>query len=377
MTRSSLPIALFSLACAAFVTAYGLLSPINNWDLVGYTASALRNTGLTGEALHQMTYADLSRALPPERFADLTTGGPYGRGVFADSEALEQQLPFYRIRVLYLLLIQTVAQNTGSLTQATWIVSATSAGLLCLLTGAMLHINMRPLHWLATATALVLTLYVSSVVLVSRLSTPDALFAFGALSALALFYRARTAAMTLVAILPLIRTDAIVLSALLMVLLLTERDRDWRHYTALAISAALYVAVNAAYGNYSHAVLFNFTLIAGQRTPYPELLQIVRDPAVYLQVYLDRGAGMFAQWSTWILLATAITLAIDRARSGRIGPMGRLALVGIAYVLLHFLALPLGVARHYVFALIVCCVYISHFVAVSATRSIQIPLQSR
>ncbi len=369
MPKRPKPYALFVAACAIATGLYGLLDPVNNWDLIGYIASALHNDGLSGDALHQETYAELRRAIPPERFDLLTTNGAYARGVFADPAALEQQLPFYRIRVLYVWLVGAVGALTQSLAQATYLISAASAAGLAVLAGVLMRRATPGLAWPVTALMLAAALHVSAVPAVARLSTPDALFSLAAFTALVLFPRARTAALLIVALLALIRTDAIVLAALLFVLLLIERDRDPRHYAAIGASAVLYIWINAAYGHHGHLVLLNFAFIPGQRSPYPADLEIVRDLSVYLEVYKAQTLSMLTRWVPWLLVAGGAAVAVERWREGRIGVAGRLTLVAIAYVLAHFAAFPLGAARHYSFALLVCCVHAANQIASTYAKS--------
>lgn len=369
MPKRPSPYALFVAACAVAVGLYGLLDPVNNWDLVGYIASALHGDGMTGAALHRETYEELRAAIPPERFQLLTTNGLYARGVFADPAALEQQLPFYRIRVVYVWLVGALGSLTGSLAQATYLISAASAAGLSVLAGVLMRRATPGLAWPVTALMLAAALYLGAVPLLARLSTPDALYGLGALAALALFDRARMAALLIVALLPLIRTDAVLLAALLFVLMLVERDRDPRHYAALTVSAGLYLWVNAAHGHYGHLTLLNFALIPGQRSPYPAGIEIVRDPAVYLDVYRMQALSMLTRWVPWVLLAGGLAVAAGWRRTGRIGSAGRLTLLAIAYAILHFAAFPLGEVRHYSVALLTCCVHVASQLAITFEKT--------
>ncbi len=369
MKSRDIPYVLFTALAAIGVAATGWLHPLNNWDLIGYIASAFANSSLGGAELHEATYAELRRAVPAARFDLLTTNGPYARGVFADPAALEQQLPFYRIRVLYILALQALAPLARGLAGATYLVSAASAAGLTLLTGLMLRRSAPQIPWPIAALILVLALYLGAVLNVARLSTPDALFSLAALASLALFHHRRIASLVILALLPLIRTDAVVLSALILILLLIERDRNPWHYLLVVVSGSLYIWVNMAHGNYGHAVLFNFSLIPGQRTPYPASLEALRDPGPYFEVYLRGAAGMVTRWVPWVLLAAIACAALERKRAGRIGSLGRLAMVAVGYVVLHFLAFPLGVARHYSFGLILCCIYVAQAVAVFVQKS--------
>ncbi len=357
MDRNHLAIVLLTALCAAYVGVTGYAYPENNWDLIGYVASALRNAGLTGAELHRATYDTVLSAVPADRVAALTERSGYIAGVYRDPVALEQQLPFYRIRIAYVWLLQAVAVPAGGLVHAAYLVSGIATFALCLLTGWMLYRRAPGLHWAAFGIALAATLHICSVVSLSRLATPDALVALMGLAALALFYRARGVALALVACLPLVRTDTAILAPLLLLLLLAERDRNRWHYAALALAVGAYVAVNSVFGNYGHAAVFNFTLIPGMQTPYPAAMEIARDLSVYRDVYRDAVLSMLTRWVTIVLALAAVAVAFERWRSGRISPGGRLALVCIFFVLIHFLLFPMGASRHYGFSLLFCSVF--------------------
>ena len=101
--RSGLVILLTSV----FVLISGVTSPSYNWDIVAYVAAAYHQDGLGGRELSSATYNELEREADADTFKELTVGD-YVDVVFEDPDSLEQQLPFYTIKVAYIQLMRVL-----------------------------------------------------------------------------------------------------------------------------------------------------------------------------------------------------------------------------------------------------------------------------
>lgn len=350
-------IAVISLGVAGF----SYFRPLAHWDVIGYVASALKALGLSGEELRRETYGIIEKAYDPAIFAVLTaspdaTGhGAYRYTVYSDPVSLEQQLPFYRIRVFYIFLLNALAPVSGGLVGAAQVISATCAGLITLATGVLLLRGPRALPPLAAVLALPLIVAGAGVVTAGRVETPDALAALIAFLALALMHRNRLAALCLIGLLPFVRTDGVLLAGLTLVLLLAERETRLHYYALLLCAFVSYVAINHFYGNYGHLVLFNFTLLNGAPNPYPATMEIATEVGRYAKFYFY-AVIKFAPVLLFLGLVSLIAL-IDIRRAGKILPMTATALMATAFVLGHFLLFPLGSERHYIFAIAFVSVY--------------------
>ncbi|ARC87433.1 hypothetical protein [Rhodovulum sp. MB263] len=322
----------------------------HNWDVIGYTAVAYRLMGETGtDHLSTRTYEDIRRATAPETFEKLTTGG-YRAAVYQDPEALRQQLPFYSIRPLYVALSIAGSKLTGTIADGTALVSALCGGLLLIL--GWVAVSPRSI---AVAALLPFALYETGLGSLARLSTPDGLAALIALAALLLCQRHPRPAMLLFALLPLARTDFVILLPFAALLLHGRVPRLWIA-AMLGAGAATVVGLNAVSGNYGYLRVFDFTLVSGPQ-PYPAEMErtlgmtdILGAYARGLQRLVSKDTGMVA-----LILGTAAFLAA-KAMRGRLVPFDKAVLASIGFALLHFLAFPSGFARHYVLAACLCLI---------------------
>ncbi|MCE8417705.1 hypothetical protein LZ190_03110 [Rhodovulum sulfidophilum] len=322
----------------------------HNWDVIGYTAAAYKLMGETGtDRLSARTYEDIRRATAPETFEKLTTGD-YRAAVYQDPEALRQQLPFYSIRPLYVALSIAGSKLTGTIAGGTALVSALCGGLLLILGWAA--VSPRSI---ALAALLPFALYEAGLGSLARLSTPDGLAALVALAALLLCHRHPRPAMLLFALLPLARTDFVILLPFAALLLHGRVPRLWIA-AMLGVGAAAVVGLNAFSGNYGYLRIFDFTLVSGPQ-PYPAEMEetlgvtdILDAYARGLQRLVSKDTGMIA-----LLLGTAGFLAA-KAMRGRLLPFDKAVLAALGFVLLHFLAFPSGFVRHYFVAACLCLI---------------------
>ena len=199
---------LFAAGAAALIAAASL-RPAYNWDIIPYTAAAL--AGSEGDAvLHERTYALIRSDLSPAAYLLLVDSTQeYRRRAAADPSFFAAQLPFYRIRPLYLLLLRLLLGAGAGPAAATLLLSALGAA------GAAAAV------WLWTArlssqlfrlAACLLIIAAAGVAETAGLSTPDALSAalvFGAWYFI--FERGRSPALLLPSL--LMRPDNIVLLA--------------------------------------------------------------------------------------------------------------------------------------------------------------------
>ena len=87
-----------------------LLNPVDNWDMLGYAASIKSLYGLDVAAIHTSVFAEYKSSATALHFEQLTADSSYRRTMHTDAEAFYQQIPFYKIRVLYVLLLTAASQ---------------------------------------------------------------------------------------------------------------------------------------------------------------------------------------------------------------------------------------------------------------------------
>lgn len=243
--------------------------------MLAYVAIVHQWSDPTAADTHAAAFADAARyGAEHHREAVLLTlqQGPYRETMASDSAAFYEQLPFYRVRPLYILVVAGCSKFTSTVSAATVLVSVVSVSVCGMLllwygvrtAGALFGGGVAALHAISPA-----------VVNAAKLSSPDALLTLWVtLAAILLVRRATWQAAGLLAAGVLIRTDLVVFNLCLAVAWLWLADgRGVAAMTSLlAGSVGLVAAVNAWAGNYGYKALYHFTFIEGA-VPHPAALR--------------------------------------------------------------------------------------------------------
>jgi hypothetical protein len=153
----------FTLMCCLLM---GILKPFHNWDMIGYTAAAYHADGFRGKDLSDRTYSAIKDEVTPEKFAYLTQSDHYKKTVFENPSSLEQQIPFYSIRVIYVRLVQSLGRMGMAYPRATYVLAAVfSAASVVVLSVLFAKLGV-------TIAALPVVVFISSFVAIARNSTP-------------------------------------------------------------------------------------------------------------------------------------------------------------------------------------------------------------
>ena len=327
------------LLTSVFFLILGITSPSYNWDIVAYVAAAYHQDGLSGRKLSSATYGELKREAGGSRFKELTDGD-YEDVVFKDPRSLEQQLPFYTIKVAYIQLMRFLKALGMSYTHSTYVISAifTSASVL-MIALFLLHFGV-PILWLPVAAT------VAGYGTIAGYSTPDAIACFFALLLIYFFIKGSKASYVLAALLPLVRTDLAILSLLTMGFDFYRRRSIYPILSAAA-ALAMYVVINKLAGNYGWLALFNFTFI--KITPYPKQMQISGNVGAYLQAYVT-GVRNFI--SSRHIIIYVLVLFIFVFRKGYKKPtleINAILMICLLYASAHFALFPVYEDRFFAF----------------------------
>jgi len=264
------------IATAIAILMYGVLKPLRNWDMVAYVATAYHKDGYRGADLARETYGDIRKTVSSARFAVLTTG-EYRETVFKDPVSLEQQIPFYSIRVAYIELIRLLKKTGLSYTRSTFVISACFAALSVLALGLLILKTSVPIGMLPIVAA------VTGYTDLARLSTPDAMACFFSLLGIYSLMAKGRMVFPVAAILPLIRTDLILLSGFLMGYYILRGKRLLASLFLLA-AVGFYILVTKQNEGYGYLTLFNFAFM-GPPAPYPADIVISTQLGDYLAPY--------------------------------------------------------------------------------------------
>ncbi|MBL8860122.1 MAG: hypothetical protein JNL28_16550 [Planctomycetes bacterium] len=206
-----LPTALF-VALVVTVTAGAIKKPFYNWDVIGYVATAFRFEGLQGDELLAATRSELAAGIHDERKNTVLLRGssPYQATVVTDPRSLEQQLPFYSPRVLYVAGIVVLHKlGMSAVAASVWLSAVPLAALTMFLWWV---IQRRAGAWLAGVFvgAAAYGLYWP---MLATLSTPDALGTLFSIAGSVALCRAHPR-----------RSDLVVVAALFALAVLTRHD---------------------------------------------------------------------------------------------------------------------------------------------------------
>lgn len=366
----------FFIVSISFVVVFlGVKSPSYNWDMIGYTASLYYVDGYRGEGLREATYSDVRSAVPENVFYSLVAGN-YRETVYSDPESLEQQIPFYIIRPLYLASVKLVGAFFDSYAKGSYVASSIFGGLSVFFAGLiLLRLHLRS-AWLLVLVP------VSGILAIAPMSTPDSIACFFSVLIfylLTLFEQGMRVqdikgnkvlvfifVVFLIGILPSVRTDYVILSLLLSTVFLVSQ-RNLYFIAPILLSLLIYVAIGRFSGNYGYLAIFNFTLF--EFTPYPENMTISMNIMDYIKAYVR---GFYEMSSQFVVILIALFAYSHIRGLKEVSLSGlydkflnfdlyeRIALISIAFIALHFLLFPAAFARNYVpFYLFLLIYYIS------------------
>lgn len=345
------------LATALFVFAAGAEKPARNWDMIGYVAASLHSDGYSGKELQEKTYAIVRNDAGADTFNDLVKGD-YRATVFTDPKSLEQHLPGYSIRVVYIGSMKILHYFGLDYAKSTYVASAAFASLSVLILGIIfgeMKIPIVALPFIAVS---------CGVVEVAGMSAPDAAACFFSLLAVYSMTKSAAAASMIAVILPSVRTDFILLSLLITAYLFAV-SRRWIPIAALAGAAGGYLLINKLCGNYGWLNVFNFTLI--KLTPYPADLVPSRHLMDYIKPYAVCIYGL-TRSVHFFLYAFGICYAYAAYSKVR----GRIALSGIhkstvafliipgCFAVAHMLLFPIYLPRFFVFSACTIAIWLTN-----------------
>ena len=237
------------------------------WDVVGYVGAALSWQTSDPLAVHSQTYELLRLELPEQAFASLV-GGPYATAMASNADQFYSQLDMYRIKPLYVGLLNLLDAFGLSLVDAGKVLSVVPAALLCILVYVWLKRHVSANFALSITVLLSLC---SRLFDVARVILPDSLSALILVFAVYLLLERPAAtkwALILLVLSILVRTNNILfVTPLLIYVSYAEsrlsgwQSRDVRGTAiALAVAVICYFVVSAMF-NHQWWRLFHHTFI--------------------------------------------------------------------------------------------------------------------
>lgn len=312
---------------------HGISNPAFNWDMIAYVAAAHHQEGLQADLLHRTTYSELQASVPPDVYKELTEISTYRKTISENSEALSQQLPFYTIRMAYLWTMRLTSKLFPiSLIQSTYFISSFFSGL-CLF---LLFTIFKPNNiWLLLFFPILIL--VSDFPEMAALSTPDAMASFFACMALIFYQKNKDIGTTLIlAVLPLIRTDFIILAGLISICSFLKKEKLQALLYVLP-PLLVYFAINKLNANYGYLKVFNFTLIGNN--PFPATLEIKQTLEPYLNAYRVGFSSLFNH-RHFVIYIVYLLFWLKFIRPKQVKTFNEQVFIILGFVGLHMILFP-------------------------------------
>jgi len=289
------------------LSAWAVLQPQYTWDLLGYIGCSVDSTD--AKVIHRTVFEAIK---PVSSSPEIQVDNPYRVDVAANPYHFTEQLPFYSIKPVYVVLVKLVHREGLPFPKAAVAVSAMSnfalAALLWQWLGAYLT------GW-SLAGACTLIMLSPNILALSRWATPDCLATAVAALALYLIVEGNRyfwgSALLVIDI--WIRTDVVVLAGIVFAVLFLLRKLDLADFASLCVLAlGSYFAINHFAGSYSWAALFYNSFSGGVVAPGETVLHASRSAYLHQVV---RGSFLWLISGGFALYVLLGGLAIWLSRS--------------------------------------------------------------
>jgi hypothetical protein len=348
-SRLSWPRAKEGMAIAIFIVGMGWLgrivwlNPYYNWDSLPYTA-LVQVSSSDPETLHNAAYGLIDAEAPAKISREFHSPDRYPnyRGDMSTNPwHFAEQLPFYSVKSFYILVLSAIHRAGPSALQAMRLVSAFSYAIL----GAILFLWLRcSAGSLLAAVGTVLVLSTAEFLGTGAETTPDAFFAgLGFLSLYLIFAKKKIfPGLCLLAVLPLIRSDGLVLVVLVLAYLVWKSP-GFRFRHAVAILAAellVYFVGGRLAGGYGYEKLLYHSFVQNQLAPAEGTVHLTLGEYFHA-LYIFVLGTLATPRPVYLLLG----LTSLKSRLGD-APLRHLTWLGLVFTAIHILAFPQPDSRY-------------------------------
>ena len=320
--------------------------------MIGYAASVNAFELKDANSVHDVTYTELKNATSAAEYRELTEGNQYREIMANNPQAFAEQLPFYKIRILYTFLIFILGKLGMNIFFATHFISglAVAGGIILLYVLGREYLPVIGVYGLA------LFILVFKVFELARYSTPDGL-AFLAITLLMVFssFREKTkAVLILLPIMVIVRTDLVLISVPIYIILFMRQKRDALWIILSSAGTLLsYLGLNFVFGNPGWATTFYVTMVG--YVPFP----ISKPPTLSAALYFESlwtglralaGNKRFLLYLSMLIFSFILTIKMYKktAYSKIITePFIGMLCIGFIYFVGHFALFPVSWDRFF------------------------------
>jgi len=338
---------------AAFALLLSVYKPYDNWDIIGYVASAKSfELGDAGQ-LNAFTYSQLKSRLSADHYefiAEENSNG-FGHAIRTDTVAFKEQLPFYKIRPVYNGLIYLFYKTGFNIITSIYLISGLSVAAAIFFL-YLIAIRFLPEKLVFTIPPLAVAVGILDL---ARYSTPDALMFFAVIATAYLYLTKKLNILFI--LLPLIigiRTDFILFSVLMVIAMYYANKCDaLKCVLSICVSILIYFSIGIFYSNPGWSTIFYFTLVniipRPISTPH-ELTPVMYVTALFkgvISMLINKAFNIYA-------LAAAIWLYkmrdIKHASQLFKEQFNVLAIISFVFIVLHFILFPATYDRYFISA---------------------------
>jgi hypothetical protein len=332
--------------------------PIQTWDILGYIAVVESQKSTQKNDIHSAVYNALKNYATDEEFNDLVNSSDYRKTMFEDADAFNQQIPFYKMRIIFIALISLFSAFGLNLFFASHLVVAASAVLGFIAFYYAYRKLIHPALWLVAPMFFIVLDGLS----IARMVTADPLaFLWVGLISYAFIHKKWLFLFGLLVSSVLVRTDLLLLVAIMLTYLIIFKTelRLASGVTLIASIGAYWFANNYA-DNYGWSTVFYYAIISDMTATHPlEYSSIVITLSQYLSEVLSNLSGFIDEppllfFLTLVLLQFILVFILrDTNIKLFIAEVNKqkpfvLTIMSILYVTAHYLLFPVLENRFFV-----------------------------
>ena len=332
--------------------------PVQTWDILGYAAVVEAQKSDDKMAVHSAVYRDFKAYASDEEFNDLVNSSDYRKTMHNDVEAFNQQIPFYKMRVLFIALIALVTGLGLNVFFASHLVVAAAATLGLMAFYYAYRRLIHPAFWLVVPMFFIVLEGLG----IARMVTADPLaFLWTGLISYAFIHKRWIFLFGLLASSVLVRTDMLLFVIIMLTYFIIFKPK-LRFASALTLVASVstYWFANNYADNYGWSTVFYYAIVSDMSATHPlEYSSTVITPAQYLSEVVSNLGGfidepplllfsalvLFQFILVFILLNANTRILITEVNKQK--PL-LLTVVSILYVATHYLLFPVLENRFFV-----------------------------
>jgi len=351
---TALAVVLISIGLLIFDTTF---NSRNQWDMLGYAASAASLESNDPVAVHKSVYDEFKRYATPESFQDITATTSYRIVMHNDAEAFWQQIPYYKIRIVFVYLVSLLSKTGLGMFGAMHLMNVLffSAGFL--LTYSLLRHQVHSLFWIISPW--IVYQFGEDFQTFRSIGIDSFAFFWIALTSVG-FLRDKRWLFPVLALSVLVRTDLIIhvlIVSTAVCWLEPNRTTLKRAILWLMVTLLLYFSVNHWAENYGWSTVFYFVFVSDMTATHPEVFSNYSiELKDLMSAYFSRS--WVGKWFWAAIGCSALSVLFyqfirytEKSDDEISNMTRRFVLIGgisVSYIIVHYLLFPTLLVRFFI-----------------------------